>query len=97
MPELSNIRCQNHIEREAAAICMKCQNYFCKECITEYDDKMLCKNCIDDLLKKNKTTHRKKINLKQFFAIITTTLFLWIIFYSSGKFLISISGFLSSK
>ena len=46
---LAQQRCCNHALREAAARCPGCGNFFCRECITEHDDRVLCAAC----LKKN--------------------------------------------
>ena len=49
MTALAHQRCFNHALREAAARCPGCGNFFCRECITEHDDRVLCAAC----LKKN--------------------------------------------
>ena len=46
---LAQQRCCNHALREAAARCPGCGNFFCRECVTEHDDRVLCAAC----LKKN--------------------------------------------
>lgn len=42
-------RCLNHAQREAVARCPSCQHYYCRECVTEHADRILCAAC----LKKN--------------------------------------------
>jgi uncharacterized paraquat-inducible protein A len=42
-------RCSNHPQREASARCPECKNYFCRECITEHDDRVLCASCLAKL------------------------------------------------
>ena len=39
-------RCYNHAAREAVARCPECQRYFCRECVTEHDDRVLCAVCL---------------------------------------------------
>jgi hypothetical protein len=39
-------RCSNHPQREASARCPECAHYFCRECITEHDDRVLCATCL---------------------------------------------------
>ena len=34
-------RCLNHSLREAAVQCPSCKRFFCRECITEHDDRVL--------------------------------------------------------
>jgi late competence protein required for DNA uptake (superfamily II DNA/RNA helicase) len=48
-------RCDNHPQREASARCPECGRYFCRECITEHDDRVLCASCLAKLsVKKEK-------------------------------------------
>lgn len=48
-------RCDNHPQREASARCPECGRFFCRECITEHDDRVLCASCLAKLsVKKNK-------------------------------------------
>ena len=39
-------RCVYHSEREAVARCPECSRYFCRECISEHDDRVLCARCL---------------------------------------------------
>ena len=51
MSDLSRQRCFNHASREAAARCLECQRFFCRECVTEHDDRVLCAACLKRLAK----------------------------------------------
>jgi hypothetical protein len=42
-------RCDNHPQREASARCPECGRFFCRECITEHDDRVLCASCLAKL------------------------------------------------
>src|SRR5579883_2561409 len=44
--DLAYQRCFNHSQREAVARCPSCRRFFCRECITEHDDKVICANCL---------------------------------------------------
>jgi hypothetical protein len=39
-------RCVRHPEREAAARCLECGRFFCRECVSEHDDRVLCASCL---------------------------------------------------
>ena len=39
-------RCHTHPEREAAARCPGCARPFCRECVSEHDDRLLCAACL---------------------------------------------------
>ncbi len=49
MPTLVHQRCFNHAGREAVARCPECKQFFCRECITEHDDRVLCAACLKKL------------------------------------------------
>ena len=49
MPSLVQQRCLNHAAREAVARCPECRQFFCRECITEHDDRVICANCLKKL------------------------------------------------
>jgi hypothetical protein len=46
MPLLTHQHCLNHSSREAVAQCPHCRHFFCRECITEHDDRILCAACL---------------------------------------------------
>ncbi|MFT5121598.1 MAG: hypothetical protein ACI9TH_002977 [Kiritimatiellia bacterium] len=39
-------RCFNHLEREAVAKCPSCSRFYCRECITPHDDRVICAACL---------------------------------------------------
>ena len=49
MPALVHQRCLNHAAREAVARCPECRQFFCRECITEHDDRVICAACLKKL------------------------------------------------
>jgi len=55
-PSLLQRRCDNHPQREASARCPECGRYFCRECITEHDDRVLCASCLAKLTAKKEET-----------------------------------------
>ena len=40
------LRCRNHPERPVVARCPGCRRYFCRECVTEHEGRMLCATCV---------------------------------------------------
>ena len=44
-------RCAYHAMREAAARCPGCQRFFCRECISEHEDRVLCATCLSAALR----------------------------------------------
>jgi hypothetical protein len=49
MPDLTQQRCANHAQREAVARCPGCGQYFCRECVTEHDERVICAACLQKL------------------------------------------------
>ena len=49
MPSLVHQRCLNHAAREAVARCPECLHFFCRECITEHNDRVICAACLKKL------------------------------------------------
>jgi len=45
----SDQRCFNHAQREAAARCPECGRFFCRECVAEHDDRVICAACLKSL------------------------------------------------
>lgn len=42
---MAQIFCLNHPQREVAARCTSCGSVFCRECVTNFDGKMICSAC----------------------------------------------------
>ena len=78
------------MQREAVARCPECARFFCRECITEHEDKVLCAAC---LRKKLTLAHLNPNRLQwiyrlgHFFAGI---FILYIIFYYLGQLLLAL-------
>jgi len=44
--KLAARRCLVHPDREAAARCPSCHQYYCRECVVEHDTRFLCAACL---------------------------------------------------
>ena len=49
MAALLHQRCFHHSLREAVARCPECRQFYCRECITEHDDRVICAACLRKL------------------------------------------------
>ena len=83
-------RCLHHPEREAVARCPECGGYFCRECVTEHDDRVICANCLKQL---SGTAAGRRVR----FAGVMRSLFCglgvlmaWFYFYQIGRVLLMI-------
>ena len=66
MQNLVDQRCFNHHLREAVARCPECTHFFCRECITEHDDRIICAACLRKLARKPSSDRRGFAGLLRF-------------------------------
>ncbi|ADE54249.1 hypothetical protein [Coraliomargarita akajimensis] len=53
---LAQARCFKHVSREAVARCPECAKFYCRECVTEHEGRMICRDCLDTLLNPAETS-----------------------------------------
>ena len=83
-------RCDNHPKREASARCPECGRFFCRECITEHDDRVLCASCLAALsVKKSKHAQSWAWILRLGLAFLAAAVVFFALFLI-GSFLVSI-------
>lgn len=78
-------RCFHHSLREAVARCPECGRFFCRECVTEHEGRVLCASCILRLVQpeiKHRGWTRRALRV---IACVASIVFLWLFFYSLGK------------
>ena len=91
MNELSQQRCFRHQHREAVVRCPDCRRYFCRECVTEHHDRMLCAHCLAHLSQNDQKRSRRWVGGFLMLAQgIFGFLLLWYAFYLAGLALLSI-------
>ena len=82
-------RCLNHFNREAAARCPECAGFFCRECITEHDERIICSACLARLTirpeKEKRGFGRLVIPVYLAVGIVSA----WLFFYFIGRLLVS--------
>ncbi|MEO7299509.1 MAG: rhomboid family protein, partial [Verrucomicrobiota bacterium] len=80
----------NHLAREAVARCPECRFFFCRECIAEHDDRVICATCLKKIVKasaaKRSPVHLLKRLTFGAFGLVTA----WLFFYWVGQGLLSI-------
>src|SRR5215471_11171635 len=88
MNELIHQRCTIHWRREAAARCPECGRYFCRECITEHEGRVLCAGCLRKIMIPAIKRKRHPFRfLFQFGQLLLGILLLWLFFYYVGSIL----------
>src|SRR5204863_4062550 len=89
MQSLLHQRCFNHGEREAVARCPECRQFYCRECITEHDDRVICANSLRKLTMSAKP-ERKYFNwLMPVLQSNIGLMVLWAMFYFIGATMLS--------
>ncbi len=89
MQDLTQQRCHHHKFREAVARCPECRRFFCRECITEHADKVLCASCLGKNLRTGaERSHRFQwfFRLGHFFMGV---MILYILFYYFAQILLA--------
>ncbi len=93
---LEQTRCRNHPDREAVARCTGCSAFFCRECITDHKDRLLCSHCLGaatagdhdapPIQRRSQTPARIAIALRCLVSLAA----LWLIFYLLGRLLLAV-------
>ncbi len=90
MEDLLHQRCFNHLLREAVARCPQCQRYFCRECVTEHEDKVLCAACLSAEADTDRSDRRGLGGLMRMMHFLLGAALLWVFFYYLGQILLSL-------
>jgi hypothetical protein len=88
---LSQQRCYHHRNREAVVRCPECGHYFCRECVTEHGQRMLCSTCLAKSKQKRSAGGRtwfRKMGL--LIQGCLGFLLIWYAFYLIGLILLAI-------
>jgi hypothetical protein len=89
--EITFQRCSFHWQREAVAKCPECNRFFCRECITEHEGRVVCADCLKKLVHREERKSRNPLRyvsqvLKFAFGVVV----IWIFFYYLGRILMVI-------
>ena len=88
MASLAQRHCLNHAAREAVAQCPECRNFFCRECIVEHDDRVLCNACLRKLSRPKTASRRFSQALADAALTIAGLLIASLFFYLIGQLLL---------
>jgi hypothetical protein len=81
--------CHNHSGREAIARCPSCGFFFCRECITEHDERILCASCLKRLSAPVERSRRSLAPLARGLAALSGVVTAWFFFYLIGRLLVA--------
>lgn len=85
-------RCYHHPQREAVARCPVCSRFYCRECITEHDDRVICSSCLREIAGAGpaRSKGRRLSWVLPVLQGICSLLVAWLVFYSVGRLLLRI-------
>lgn len=90
MHDLTYQRCFNHGEREAVARCPECGQYFCRECITEHEDRVICATCLGKLARVPLLKRPALAGLLRASQFLLGIIAAWFFFYLVGESLLAL-------
>lgn len=87
MSEIVHQRCFNHAGREAVARCPECRRYYCRECVSEHEGRVLCAACLaENAGPAEKTRRRLPVALVvKTAAMLVVIIGLYAAFWSLGR------------
>jgi len=90
MAQLFQQRCFNHAPREAAAKCLACGRFFCRECVTEHAGRLVCAACLRRKVPDRLTQRRWLVGLARALQFMLSLLTAWLLFFLIGKALLAL-------
>jgi hypothetical protein len=90
MPTLAHQHCFNHAAREAVARCPDCRQFFCRECITEHDDRVVCAACLKKLTRPPLAPSLALARLFRLAQLAFGILLAWFFFFLIGEGLLKL-------
>jgi hypothetical protein len=87
---LANQRCLHHPAREAVARCPGCGNTFCRECVTEHDDRVLCAECLVKQSVSESSSQTRFALLARLGQLFCGLFLAWLFFYGIGQALLAL-------
>ena len=92
MSSLALQRCWNHGSREAVARCPECGRSYCRECVVEHEDRIICSGCLEKLISAGAKPARDWSfkPLVRLAGAFTGIIVAWFLYFSVGRSLLAI-------
>ncbi len=84
-------QCMNHPSRGAAARCPDCENYYCRECVTEHEGRVICAGCMKQMVGRGGETSSRWTTLVEAAKVVAGLVAGWLFFYMVAQFFIDFS------
>lgn len=89
MSDLLAKRCHVHLDREAAARCPECGEFFCRECVTEHEDRVICTGCLKIKTAKPEARSWSVAGLVRPLVALAGAAWCWLTFVWIGRILLA--------
>ena len=89
-PGLTRRKCRQHPAREAAARCPGCGRFFCRECVSEHRDRVLCAECLRRESLPPPARRRTFVIARTVTRLAAGVLGAWLFFHLLGQVLLRI-------
>jgi hypothetical protein len=90
MQSLAQQRCFNHAAREAAVRCPECARFYCRECVTEHEGRLICTSCLRKVARVPLLQRHGFVRTLRVLRCALSVFLLWFVFYLIGEGLASL-------
>ena len=84
MSGLASARCLNHEAREAVSRCPSCRNYFCRECISIFEGRVICATCLKAVAARAPDAPVRGVGAAGVVLAVGGLLSAWFLFYAAA-------------
>ena len=84
-------RCWNHDAREAVCRCPECGRSFCRECVAEHEQRLLCASCLKSSVRLEPARAGKRRAARAAWAL-AGILLAWLILFCAGEAVLAYTG-----
>ena len=86
---IAKAACMIHVDRAATARCPSCRRFFCGECVTEHDGKLVCAACLgaEVAVRKTETGRFLALHPVSWVQYGLALAIVWVLFYFFARFL----------
>lgn len=84
-------RCWNHETREAVCRCPGCGRGFCRECVAEHEQRLLCAACLRAAVQTPARRPAKRMLARAALAL-AGILLAWIVLFCAGEAILAFTG-----
>jgi len=84
MAQLAAKRCLVHDTRQAVCRCPSCHQFFCRECVVEFERRLICAPCLNRATGQVQTQLKKSRYWPQFIGAGLGLIVCWLLFYILG-------------